>query len=135
MADMLWSGWGDPAQAAPLPESVVSLLRDLLGVKPRDLPPVALEDIVPPAPRLGEAALTALAVHGEVRTDAESRIRHTRGKSTPDLLALRAGETADTPDAVVLPADHDDVQAILGLAAEHGFAVVPFGGGTSVVGG
>ena len=41
---MLWSGWGDPAQAAPLPESVVGLLRDLLGVRPNEAPPVALAD-------------------------------------------------------------------------------------------
>ncbi|WP_344833987.1 FAD-binding oxidoreductase [Actinocorallia longicatena] len=132
---MLWSGWGDPGKAAPLPEQVVALLRDMLGVKPRDLPPVALGDIVPPAPRLAGKALADLAAHGEVRTDAETRVRHTRGKSTPDLLAVRQGETVHTPDAVVLPADHEGVLAILALAAEHGFAVVPFGGGTSVVGG
>ncbi|MFD8014408.1 FAD-binding oxidoreductase, partial [Streptomyces sp. NPDC059762] len=33
--DMLWSGWGDPAKAAPLPDAVTGLLRDLLGVTPR----------------------------------------------------------------------------------------------------
>ncbi|TXS52539.1 FAD-binding oxidoreductase [Streptomyces sp. uw30] len=137
--DMLWSGWGDPAKAAPLPETVIGLLRDLLGVKPRTAGPVALEDIAVPEPGLEPAARQALsaAVGGEehVRTDAEARIRHTRGKSTPDLLRIRDGEVDDVPGAVVLPATHDDVLAVLRACAEHGLAVVPFGGGTSVVGG
>ncbi|MER5942283.1 FAD-binding oxidoreductase [Streptomyces sp. NPDC001928] len=137
--DMLWSGWGDPAKAAPLPETVIGLLRDLLGVKPRTAGPVALEDIAVPEPGLEPAARQALsaAVGGEehVRTDAETRIRHTRGKSTPDLLRIRDGEVDDVPAAVVLPATHDDVLAVLRACAEHGLAVVPFGGGTSVVGG
>ena len=138
--DMLWSGWGDPARATPLPDAVTALLRDLLGVRPRALPPVALEDIPVPQPPLDPAARAALlaAVGGDpahLRTDAESRIRHTRGKSTPDLLRIRAGDVTDLPAAVVLPASHDDVLAVLRACAGHGLAAVPFGGGTSVVGG
>ncbi|MFI6014173.1 FAD-binding oxidoreductase [Streptomyces sp. NPDC051243] len=137
--DMLWSGWGDPAKAAPLPETVTGLLRDLLGVKPRTAGPVALEDIAVPESRLETAARQALsaAVGSEeyVLLDAEARIRHTRGKSTPDLLRIREGDVDDIPAAVVLPADHDEVAAVLRACAEHGLSVVPFGGGTSVVGG
>ncbi|WP_028799810.1 FAD-binding oxidoreductase [Streptomyces sp. 142MFCol3.1] len=137
--DMLWSGWGDPAKAAPLPDSVTGLLRDLLGVKPRDADARALDEISVPESSLDPATMKALAdaVGGEahVRTDAESRIRHTRGKSTPDLLRIRAGDVEDAPAAVVLPASHDDVVAVLRVCAEHGLALVPFGGGTSVVGG
>ncbi|MEU3548119.1 FAD-binding oxidoreductase [Streptomyces longwoodensis] len=136
--DMLWNGWGDPAKAAPLPETVTALLRDLLGVQPRSTPALRLDDVRPPAPTTAPAALRALAdAVGEehVRTDAESRVRHTRGKSTPDLLRLRAGDVTDVPQAVVLPAGHDEVLAVLRACAAHGLAVVPFGGGTSVVGG
>ncbi|MEV6807592.1 FAD-binding oxidoreductase [Streptomyces sp. NPDC051132] len=137
--DMLWNGWGDPAKAAPLPDTVTGLLRDLLGVRPRSTPPLALADIRPPEPVVAPAALTALAgaVDGaqHVRTDPETRVRHTRGKSTPDLLRIRAGDLADVPQAVVLPAGHDQVLAVLRVCAAHGLAVVPFGGGTSVVGG
>ncbi|MFF0597725.1 FAD-binding oxidoreductase [Streptomyces antibioticus] len=137
--DMLWSGWGDPARATPLPETVTGLLRDLLGVKPRGTEPVALADITVPEPALDPAALRELAdaVGGpdHVRTDAETRVRHTRGKSTPDLLRIRTGDVSDTPAAVVLPATHDEVLAVLRVCAAHRLAVVPFGGGTSVVGG
>ncbi|OLZ74697.1 FAD-binding oxidoreductase [Streptomyces sp. IMTB 2501] len=137
--DMLWNGWGDPAKAAPLPDSVTGLLRDLLGVKPRTTPSLALDDIRLPDTTAGPAALKALAeaVGGDehVRTDSETRIRHTRGKSTPDLLRIRAGDFSDVPQAVVLPATHAEVLAVLRACAAHGLAVVPFGGGTSVVGG
>ncbi|MEJ8660752.1 FAD-binding oxidoreductase [Streptomyces sp. MS1.AVA.4] len=137
--DMLWSGWGDPAKAAPLPDSVIGLLRDLLGVTPLESGPAGLGDIAVPETALTDAARQALTgcvgdrVH--VRTDAETRIRHTRGKSTPDLLRIRAGEVDDIPAAVVLPGSHDEVLAVLRVCVEHGLAAVPFGGGTSVVGG
>ncbi|MFE1915838.1 FAD-binding oxidoreductase [Streptomyces anandii] len=137
--DMLWSGWGDPARATPLPETVIGLLRDLLGVKPAATAPVTLDEIPVPACPLTAEALGALAGavgdEAHVRTDAETRIRHTRGKSTPDLLRIRGGDVTDVPAAVVLPASHDDVLAVLGACAAHGLALVPFGGGTSVVGG
>lgn len=137
--DMLWSGWGDPAEATPLPDTVIGLLRDLLGVKPREAAPVALEDLAVPASPLPPAARRALAAalgdEAHVRTDAETRVRHTRGKSTPDLLRIREGDVAAVPAAVLLPSGHEEVLAVLRVCAEHGLPLVPFGGGTSVVGG
>ncbi|WP_217132532.1 FAD-binding oxidoreductase [Streptomyces sp. AC558_RSS880] len=137
--DMLWSGWGDPAEATPLPDTVIGLLRDLLGVEPREAGPLAIEDLtvpespLPPAAR--RALIAALGDAAHVRTDAETRIRHTRGKSTPDLLRIREGDLAAVPAAVLLPGGHDEVLAVLRVCAEHGLPLVPFGGGTSVVGG
>lgn len=137
--DMLWNGWGDPAKAAPLPDAVAGLLHDLLGVRPSPSTPVALSDLVLPEPTLAPAALKDLAdavgSTDHVRTDTESRVRHLRGKSTPDLLRMRAGDVTDVPQAVVLPASHEEVLAVLRACAAHAVAVVPYGGGTSVVGG
>ncbi|MFF8594644.1 FAD-binding oxidoreductase [Streptomyces sp. NPDC015220] len=137
--DMLWSGWGDPAKATPLPDSVTALLRDLLGVVPRGTGPVGLTDLDVPESPLTAAAhralLDAVGDAAHVRTDAESRVRHTRGKSTPDLLRIRSGDVTGLPAAVVLPDGHDEVLAVLRACAAHGLAAVPFGGGTSVVGG
>ena len=62
-------------------------------------------------------------------------MRHTRGWSTPDLLRLRAGDASDAPDAVVLPGPHDEVVGVLAACTAHRVAVVPYAGGTSVVGG
>ena len=74
-------------------------------------------------------------ITGAVRSDREARVLRCRGKSYLDLLAQRAGDCADAPDAVVAPADHEQVLAVLQACNEAGVAVVPFGGGTSVVGG
>ncbi|MFE7565472.1 FAD-binding oxidoreductase [Streptomyces sp. NPDC057539] len=135
---MLWSGWGDPGRAAPLPGRITDVLGELLGVRPGAGRRVELTDIEPRAHRLtadAEEALTRIVGEGHVLTDAESRVRHTRGKSTTDLLRIRAGAVDDAPDAVVVPADHDEVLAVLRACSARRVAVVPFGGGTSVVGG
>ncbi|GAA4629044.1 FAD-binding oxidoreductase [Actinoallomurus vinaceus] len=135
MTAMLWNGWGDPDRATRLPDSVVGLLRELLGVRPDPAPPVPLEDLAPPAPRACARALEEIVGPDHVRTDDEARIRHTRGKSTLDLLRIRAGDARDAPDAVVLPGDHEEILAVLAQCSRERIAVVPFGGGTSVVGG
>ncbi|MER6947930.1 FAD-binding oxidoreductase [Nonomuraea sp. NPDC000554] len=135
---MHWSGWGDPAKARELPEQVRTLLRDLLGVREPAVPAATMESVRLAPVALPERVLAALAgIVGEahVRTDHEARVRHTRGKSTPDLLRMRAGDGSDAPDAVVLPGSHDEVAALLRVCADERVAVVPFGGGTSVVGG
>jgi alkyldihydroxyacetonephosphate synthase len=134
---MHWSRWGDPAQAGPLPEAAQALVA--AAFDPEAAPPaVDLEAVHLPAPWLDAVLLDGLrGVVGadHVHTDHESRVRHTRGKSTPDLLLMRAGDGSDAPDAVVRPAGHDEVQQVVDWAAEHRVALVPFGGGTSVVGG
>ncbi len=136
--DMALSAWGDPAAAEPLSPDVVKLLRDALGVGEDGLGRVAPDAIRLPDPRLADDVRAALAdaVGAEhVRGDAESRLLHTRGKSTPDLLRMRAGQVEDAPDAIVLPGSQDEVLAVLAACADRRVAVVPFGGGTSVVGG
>ncbi|MFC4063204.1 FAD-binding oxidoreductase [Planomonospora corallina] len=135
---MLWSGWGDPAKASDLPGPVRKLLEDLLGVRAPETPAADLAEIRPPAPALPPAVLDELrAVIGpeHVRADDETRIRHARGRSTPDLMRLRAGDVSGAPDAVLLPGSHDEVVELLRVCAARRVAVVPFGGGTSVVGG
>ncbi|MCO5986092.1 FAD-binding oxidoreductase [Actinoallomurus spadix] len=132
---MRWNGWGDPDRATRLPDSVVGLLRELLGVRPDPVPSVPLAEVAPPPPAPAVRALTEIVGPGGVLTDDETRIRHTRGKSTPDLLRLRAGDASAAPDAVVLPAGHEEVLAVLDRCSRERVAVVPFGGGTSVVGG
>jgi alkyldihydroxyacetonephosphate synthase len=84
---------------------------------------------------LGADARAALAAVCAMRDDHAVRVLHAAGKGYPDLVRLRAGDARSAPDAVVLPAGHDEVRAVLDVCARHGVAVVPFGGGTSVVGG
>jgi alkyldihydroxyacetonephosphate synthase len=135
---MRWAGWGAAGEERPLSDAQLALVRQALGVERDGPPPLALDAIELPPSRLPDAARAALqaAVGAEhVRDDHESRVIHAAGKSTPDLLRWRAAATHDAPDAIVLPGAHDEVVAVLRACAEHGVAVVPFGGGTSVVGG
>ena len=134
---MAWAAWGDPDAATELPEAVVNLLQEQLGVKPLSSPAVAIGDVDVPASRLegdARAALEAAVGADQVADDDEARMRHTLGRSTPDLLRLRAGDPTSAPDAVLTPDSHDAVMATLRACVEHRIAVVPFGGGTTVVG-
>src|SRR3954451_2539015 len=128
--------WGDPDRAAELPETARRLVELVFPIADHrvagdgavTLPPIRLPDAVLPA-------LAAVAGADHVHTDDEARRLRTRGKSTPDLLRARAGDLTDAPDAVVRPADADEVQAVLEVAGRHRLAVAPFGGGTAVTGG
>jgi alkyldihydroxyacetonephosphate synthase len=101
------------------------------------VPAVPLQDVQMPAPALTERALRRLrdAVGDEwVLQDRLSRVTHAAGKGYPDLVRLRSGAAENAPDAVVVPRA-DEIRAVLDACAEESVAVVPFGGGTSVVGG
>jgi len=80
------------------------------------------------------------AVIGAVGADAvfdskEDRLRHARGSGYVDLARMRSGRLENAPDAVLVPADAAAVGRLIDACAAAGVAVVPFGGGTSVVGG
>lgn len=133
---MRWNGWGDPAKAKELPLPVRALLPMLLGRVRKPAPAVDLADVQLEPSRLTpeDHAAFAVAVGLENVDDMpEARVRHAGGRSTPDLLRRREARQ-DAPDAVVRPADHDEVRACLDVATARGIAIIPFGGGTSVVG-
>jgi alkyldihydroxyacetonephosphate synthase len=135
---MSWRGWGDPAQAAGLPESLHWLLRDALGVGEGRPAPESVSQIqLVPARLDRRIALELAGIVGAdgVRGDDETRLRHALGRSTPDLMALRAGGPIVAPDLVLAPDSHDQVMRVLERCSARRVAVVPFGGGTSVVGG
>jgi alkyldihydroxyacetonephosphate synthase len=136
--DLSWSGWGAPGEAITLPDAVLRLLADGLGVKNSGRAAGALGEIALAPPRLPERVLVRLsAVIGAEHADTghDARVRHMRGKSTPDLLRLRRGDAGGAPDVVLRPATHDEILELLAICSEQRTAVVPFGGGTSVVGG
>ncbi len=136
--EISWSGWGDPAQAAGLAPALHALLRDALGVKRANPAPAAIAEVALEPIRLntsdaGELAAIVGAEHA--RCDHEARVRHAAGKSTVELLGLRRGGALAAPDLVLSPGSHEEVQTVLQRCSARHVAVVPFGGGTSVVGG
>jgi alkyldihydroxyacetonephosphate synthase len=136
---MRWWGWGEDGAAVPLSPAAEDLLRDELGADPAARkPPVPFEQVTLPEPglppQLRERLATALGAE-HVRDNRETRVAHALGRSYPDLVRIRAGDASSAPDAVLFPGSAEMVAAVLALCAEHRVAVVPFGGGTSVVGG
>jgi alkyldihydroxyacetonephosphate synthase len=134
-----WWGWGEDAEATHLGDAAASLLYRELGLEEAaGAPPVSLEDVRLAEGALDQGARRALsqAVGEErVREDRLSRITHAAGKSYRDLVRLRAGDASHAPDAVVEAGSEAEVAAVLRACSRAAVAVIPFGGGTSVVGG
>jgi alkyldihydroxyacetonephosphate synthase len=134
---MRWWGWGDPQHAPMLTPRALGYLRGI-GISARPSAPVALGSVRLPAPALPAGVLAQLReLLGEpgVASDHANRVAHAAGRGYPDLVRLRRGEPDAAPDAVLQPGSHEQLRGVLELCAQHSIAVVPFGGGTSVVGG
>lgn len=129
-----WDAWGD--EPARLPAGARAIVAALLPGRAHPVPRRTRPTLS--ASRLDDPDLEELrgVVGADHATrDDDARMMHLGGKSTPDLLARRLAEPQRAPDAVVAPASHAETLAVLRVCADRGIAVVPFGGGTSVVGG
>ncbi len=127
-------GWGYaekfPGRAKRL--ALAGQLRLALGFQ-AGLPkkPPRLDDIELRQPRVDvPPGLAAFSSAGKLE-----RVSHTYGRSYRDIVRGFRGDFAPAPDFVSRPRTEDDVAAVLDWAGDRGVAVVPFGGGTSVVGG
>lgn len=135
---MRWWGWGEDGHDAPLPPGAQALLRAEVGELAPRRDHVALDDVALPAARLPaelRERLVAIVGAEHLRDDRLTRVRHAAGRGYADLVRLRAGTLAGAPDAVAFPASAEQVAALLRACSDAHVAVVPFGGGTSVVGG
>jgi alkyldihydroxyacetonephosphate synthase len=126
-----WNGWGNVATEYPLPPAAAVYLDAFVGTA-LDLPDASLKDAVARVPTSRLRFPAALA--GMVETCAEDRLCHARGQSLTDWVTLRAGLVDTFPDAVAYPGSDDDVRALIAYAAETGVKLIPYGGGSSVVG-
>jgi alkyldihydroxyacetonephosphate synthase len=135
---MRWWGWGDPLHPPSLPAHALAFLRETVGVASTPRPPVALENVeIEPCgiPSTVLAALREIVGAEHVRDDHGDRVLHAAGKGYPDLVRMRKGQPAGAPDAVLYPSTREHLRALLAVCVRDSLAVVPFGGGTSVVGG
>lgn len=127
-------GWGyledalDAAQRKPL----ISAMRAFLGAAIADYqsPPEPGDVRLPPV-----RVTVPEALEGFVDTDHASRLLHTVGRSFRDLATLRAGTEIPAPDVVATPRDESELADVMAWASDQGLAIIPFGGGSSVVGG
>lgn len=141
MTELSWYGWGLASKAYSLDRrpDAWGYLRTALDLSgDESLPVCAFDSISLPSSLLSDAQKSDLArlVGAEnVKTDRRERVRHTYGKSYRDLVRLRQGILIHPPDAVVYPGGEDEVARLVEFCVRANCALVPFGGGSSVVGG
>lgn len=110
-----------------LPDRARAYLREMLGQAdpPQDVSFDALSARIEPS---------RLPPDPRIDTTARTRLLHARGQSLPDWFALRFGQIDRVPDGVAFPESSQEVRDLLAFAKAHGAHVIPYGGGTSVVG-
>jgi alkyldihydroxyacetonephosphate synthase len=136
-----WWGWGSEGTEFSFADKpkFAPFVMDKIGV-----------DVTKPAPRvadlssfdiaasqlsdgLREALVSALG-EANVVTDDEYRVIHAFGRGVRDLVRVRRGQFGRLPDVVVYPGSEEDVVAIVAAAVEHDAVVIPYGGGSNIVG-
>jgi len=122
-----WNGWGDEATVVELPAQGEAFLAELLGPG-QTLADASLEQV------LARVPASRLPAHPLICLNAEERVRHARGQSLPDWLAMRSGEFGQFPDGVAYPESAAQVRELLAWAVQHDVTLIPYGGGTSVAG-
>jgi alkyldihydroxyacetonephosphate synthase len=129
-----WWGWGweDEALTDAQAERLGAAVAARLGASVGPLrPPPALDDIALPAPRIEPPGALARLFS----TEPVHRAGHTYGKAYRDIVRASYGALANPPDLVALPRDERDVVAVLDWCSTARIAAIPYGGGSSVVGG
>ncbi len=126
-------GWGyeDQAPTATQMREAAAGIRDRFGFGGEAEKPVALERV-----ELREPRLKAPAALGDLFSDERyERVSHALGKAYRDVVRGFRGEFENPPDLVAFPRQEAEIETVLSWAEAEGAAVIPFGGGTSVVGG
>ncbi len=127
-------GWGYEDQQ-PAHADIEALARsapDQLGFGDGVAEPfVPIEDVVLPRPRIAPPA----SLDSICTSDVHTRALHTYGRAYRDIVRAFRGRFDNPPDLVARPRTEQELEQVLEWCAETGAAAIPFGGGTSVVGG
>ena len=126
-----WNGWGNVSINKKVSPHGAKLIKSHIG-KTKKLSSVSLQKVLKTVPKSRLPA--AMIELDTVSVDNEVRLRHARGQSFPDWIAMHGGDFEVFPDGVAHPQSTADVETLLKLASEYDLIVIPFGGGTSVAG-
>jgi alkyldihydroxyacetonephosphate synthase len=127
-------GWGFHDKHAPREQiqQIAGLAAERLGIEAQEVEdPVPLADVCLPEPRVQPPA----SLEPLFSADPHDRATHTYGKGYRDIIRAFRGRFDNPPDLVARPRVEADVASLLEWCSDAGVAAIPFGGGTSVVGG
>lgn len=122
-----WNGWGDDQFKLELPANGLEFLHQRIGVA-TPLTDASFDSV---CARVPESRLPA---HPDVDTSSAERVRHGRGQSLADWVAMRSGDPGHFPDGVAFPETSDQARELLQWALAQDLVIIPYGGGTSVAG-
>lgn len=123
-----WNGWGDENTLLELPAPALAMLEERIG---------------PPSPQRSVSRKEALSRVPRSRLDNPiscisldpgDRLDHSHGQSFPDWVGMRMGSLARFPDGVAFPETEAQMVSVLEFVQARDVTVIPYGGGTSVVG-
>jgi len=123
----IWNGWGDEQITMGLPPAARELLRERIG-EGECREDISLQEAIDRVPD------SRLPDHVLITRDKKERLVHSHGQSLPDWVSLRQGGRGRFPDGVAFPTTAQEVQDLLRFAAKRDLVIIPYGGGTSVVG-
>lgn len=122
-----WNGWGDEANRMDLPDSGTDFLNEVVGPA-TPLKDASWDEVLATVPE------SRLEDHPLIERSKEQRVRHARGQSLPDWLAMRSGNIGVFPDGVAFPETKDQIAELVRYCVDHDIVLIPYGGGTSVAG-
>jgi alkyldihydroxyacetonephosphate synthase len=122
-----WNGWGDDAINYSVPVSAALFLEKQVG-KGQPQHDIKLDQAISQVPKAKSLK------HPLVLTDQLTRLLHARGQSFPNWVELRSGQIHSYPDGVAFPTTNEDVVNLIQYASKSRIQIIPYGGGTSVVG-
>ncbi|HEY59934.1 MAG TPA: FAD-binding oxidoreductase [Anaerolineae bacterium] len=122
-----WNGWGKDDYLYPMPSSAEIYLKNVVGEGQR-IRDANISKILKNVPtyRISDNHL--------ISSQPEQRLRHARGQSLPDWVSLRYGTVSLFPDGVSFPENEDEIREIIRYAKYNNYHLIPYGGGSSVVG-
>ncbi len=125
-------GWSDKLPNEDARRALAAQVGAMLGIDAPELRALpSIDDATMPVPRVAPPAELAPFA----RADRDDRARHTYGRSFRDIVRAFHGDFGVAPDFVAHPRTEDDVARVIAWCAAERVTLVPFGGGTSVVGG
>ena len=120
-------GWGDVNTTYPVTEPARAFLTEVVGA-PLNLKDASPEDIIAKIPK------SKLKPHPLITTDPLERLQHARGQSASDWVDMCDGLIDTFPDGVAYPSSIEDIKTLIEYAKRTGAHLIPYGGGSSVVG-
>ncbi len=120
-------GWGNITTDYPVPEPAKEYLEGVVGEAPA-VKNVITEDLIKKIPPAN------CPPHPLISTDPEERLRHARGQSLSDWVDMFDGLINSFPDGVAYPVSKEQVRELITYAIKNDLNLIPYGGGSSVVG-